>query len=117
GRALGGRQVPYLSGPEIDCFPLIRNARQQLNTIPTGSIRGKALRFQPAVNIAGAKETALAYGHVLVDMYAMVVLGLLRRDDRVARGAYAVFQGLAVGTRREIANIRQVVCHGFRAGT
>src|SRR3546814_18225497 len=64
--------------------------------------------------IAGAKEATLADGHRIVDVDAAIVFGPLRRDNRGACGAYAVFQGFAVRAPRTIANIRRLVCHGFR---
>src|SRR6185312_9923163 len=85
--------------------------------LPAFSIRRKALRFQPTVDIARAEETALPDGHGIIDMYAAVVFGLLGCDNRVARGTDAVFKGLAVGTQRKVANIRRIVCHRSRSGS
>src|SRR5690348_14043581 len=96
---------------------MVRNACQQLNASPPGSTRAKALCLQPTINIAGAEETALADGHGIVDVDAMIVLGLLRSDDRSARGPDTVLQNFAVSAQRKVAHIRRIVRHGFRTGT
>src|SRR3546814_11904039 len=66
--------------------------------------------------MAGAKEATLADGHRIVDVDAAIVFGPLRRDNRGACGASAVFQGFAVSAQRKNTNLRRNVCHGYRTG-
>ena len=50
-------------------------------------------------------------------MDAAIIFGPLRCDDRSARSAHTVLQGLAVGTQRKVANIRRISRYGVRART